>query len=70
MRSTDRRDAAPDGPALPLDEAARYLATTPRHLRRLYSERRIAFVKVGRKVAFLRGDLNEHLRTNRVEASR
>ena len=49
-------------------EAAYYLGDTERHLRQLWQERRIATVKVGRKVRFKRADLDAYIEANRVEA--
>lgn len=39
-------------------EAAAYLGTTERHIQRLWAERRIPAVKVGRKVRFRVRDLD------------
>ena len=41
--------------------------TTPRHVRRLVFERRIAFRKLGRYVRFHPDDLEEFITANRVE---
>ncbi len=49
-------------------EAARYLGTSERHMRRLYSERRVAFVKVGKYVRFRRSDLDAFVTAARVDA--
>lgn len=51
-------------------EAAAYLDTSERHLRRLYSERRIAFVKVGKYVRFVRSDLDAFVAARRIEPVR
>jgi excisionase family DNA binding protein len=48
------------------DEAAVYLGTTTRHLRRLRDERRMPFVKLGGKVRFDRFDLDKFIKTHRV----
>lgn len=50
--------------------AARYLCTTPRHVRELWAKRYIAAVKVGRRVRFTRRDLDTFIATRRVEAAR
>jgi excisionase family DNA binding protein len=52
------------------DEAAERLGTTPRHVRRLVFERRIAYRKLGRYVRFHPDDLEEYISANRVEVSR
>ena len=49
---------------LDYEAAALYLATTPRHLRRLWTDRRINGVKVGRYVNFRRVDLDEFIMHN------
>ena len=40
--------------------------TTPRHVRRLVFERRIAYRKLGRYVRFHEADVNEYVNANRV----
>lgn len=50
--------------------AADYLDDSERHLRRLVAERKIAFVKVGRKVRFRKSDLDAFVTANVVEAAR
>lgn len=54
------------GGLLDYDEAARYLSTTPRHVRKLWQSRRLAAVKVGRCVRFLATDLDAFIAANRV----
>jgi excisionase family DNA binding protein len=46
---------------------AERLGTTPRHVRRLVFERRIAYRKLGRYVRFHPNDLEEYITANRVE---
>jgi excisionase family DNA binding protein len=53
---------------LDLDQAARYLATSARHVRRLVAERRLAHHKVGKFVRFRRSDLDGFVESGRVEA--
>jgi len=55
------------GDLLDIDEAATYLATTRRHMRRLVAERRIAHVKVGAFVRFHTADLDRYLEARHVE---
>jgi excisionase family DNA binding protein len=54
---------------LTMEEAAERLCTTPRHVRRLVFERRIAYRKVGRFVRFHPDDLAEYVAAHRVEAA-
>jgi excisionase family DNA binding protein len=49
------------------DEAARYLRTTPRHLRRFAEQRLLTHYKLGRKVRYRRGDLDAFLEAGRVD---
>jgi excisionase family DNA binding protein len=55
---------------LTMEEAAERLNTTPRHIRRLVFERRIAYRKVGRYVRFHPNDLAEYVAGHRVEVAR
>jgi excisionase family DNA binding protein len=55
---------------LTLAEVAERLNTTPRHVRRLVFERRIAYRKLGRYVRFHPDDVAEYIAANRVEAAR
>jgi len=50
------------------EEAAERLNTTPRHVRRLVFQRRIAYRKLGHYVRFHPDDLDEYVAANRVEA--
>jgi excisionase family DNA binding protein len=52
---------------LTLAEVAERLNTTPRHVRRLVFERRIAYRKLGRYVRFHPDDVDEYVATHRVE---
>jgi len=61
---------SPGSAVLKIDAAAEYLGTTPRHVRRLYSERRIPFVRVGKFVRFRASDLEAYLDAHAVEARR
>jgi excisionase family DNA binding protein len=53
---------------LTVAEAAERLNTTPRHVRRLVFERRIAYRKLGNYVRFYPDDLAEYVAAHRVEA--
>ena len=55
---------------LDYEGAARYLCTTPRHVRELWAKRYLAAIKVGRSVRFARADLDAFIAANRVEALR
>jgi excisionase family DNA binding protein len=57
----------PASELLDIADAAAYLDTSVRHLRRLYSERRIAFVKVGKYVRFIQSDLDAFVAAGRIE---
>lgn len=61
---------AETGPLLDQTAAAEYLATTPRQVEELWAKRRLAGVKVGRKVRFRRCDLDEYAERNLVTAIR
>jgi excisionase family DNA binding protein len=53
---------------LTMEEAAERLNTTPRHVRRLVFERRIAYRKLGRYVRFHPDDVAEYVAATRVAA--
>jgi excisionase family DNA binding protein len=55
---------------LSTEEAAEWLCTTPRHLRRLVYEGRIAYRKVGRFARFHPDDLVEYVAAQRAEVTR
>ena len=52
------------------EEAAEWLGTTPRHVRRLVCERRIPYRKLGRYVRFHPDDLAEYVAAHRIEVAR
>jgi excisionase family DNA binding protein len=52
------------------DGAAAFLATSPRHVRRLWAERRLTGIRVGSKVRFRVEDLIDYIDRQRVEAVR
>jgi excisionase family DNA binding protein len=58
------------GHLLDYEAAARYLCTTPRHVRELWAKRQLAAVKVGRCVRFTKRDLDAFIVANRVSAVR
>ena len=53
------------GGLLDVGEAAAYLNTTERHIRRLRNEMRLPYVKVGSKLRFLRDDLDAYVEANK-----
>ncbi|MGW0430933.1 helix-turn-helix domain-containing protein [Micromonospora sp. NPDC003197] len=55
-----------DDELLTADEVAARLRATPRFVRRLVAERRIAFVKVGRLVRFEASAVTAYIEGNRV----
>jgi excisionase family DNA binding protein len=52
------------------DSAAEYLGTSPRHVQRLWAERRLSGHKIGRFVRFTQGDLDAYAEAHRLEALR
>ena len=67
-RTTDHRsDAASAVPLLGVQDLAKRLATSERFVRRLVSERRVLFHKVGKFVRFDPGDIDIWLADHRVE---
>jgi excisionase family DNA binding protein len=52
---------------LSVEQAAECLGTSPRFVRRLVFERRIAYVKLGRHVRIAACDLDAFIRAGRVE---
>jgi excisionase family DNA binding protein len=58
------------GGLLDYEAAARYLGTTPRHVRELWAKRYLAGVKVGRRVRFRIADLDAFIAAHRVPAVR
>ncbi|MGM1057839.1 helix-turn-helix domain-containing protein [Saccharothrix sp. Mg75] len=55
---------------LTVAEAAEYMNTTVRFVRRLIAERRIAFHHLGRHVRLKRADVDDFIDTGRVEPVR
>lgn len=55
-----------DDDLLTADEVAERLRATPRFVRRLVAERRIAYVKVGRLVRFETAAVADYIGRNRV----
>ncbi len=52
---------------LNIDQVAERLGTSPRFIRRLIAERRIAFTKVGRHIRFNAADVESFIQAGRVE---
>lgn len=50
-----------------VDQAADRLGTSPRFIRRLITERRIAFTRIGRHIRFEHRDLEAYVAAGRVE---
>jgi excisionase family DNA binding protein len=57
-------------PLLAVKQAAERLGTSPRFIRRLIAERRIAYTKLGRHVRVDSADLDAFVAGGRVEAVR
>lgn len=51
-----------------VDQAAERLGTTPKHVRRLITERRIAYTRVGRYIRIDVADLEAFVAAGRVES--
>jgi len=54
-------------PLLHVGEAAAYLNTIPRWVRRSVAERRIRFTHLGRRLAFRRSWLDEYVESQTIE---
>ena len=55
------------GDLLTVEQAAAHMNVSTRYVRRLVTERRIAFFRLGRCVRFRREDLTAHIEDGRVE---
>jgi excisionase family DNA binding protein len=64
--STNREPTEMDR-MLNIDQVAERLGTSPRFVRRLVAERRIAFNKVGRHIRFNAADVDQFIHAGRVE---
>jgi excisionase family DNA binding protein len=70
-RSAQRsRGAKPSDPLMTVEQAGEYLGTGPRFVRRLITERRISFVKVGKYVRLERSTLDAFVDAGRVHSQR
>lgn len=58
---------APPSPLLTIDDTAARLSVTPRFVRRLVAERRIAFHRVGKFIRFDPADVDVFILEGRVE---
>ncbi|MEO7980319.1 MAG: helix-turn-helix domain-containing protein [Sporichthyaceae bacterium] len=56
-------------PLLNVDQAADRLGTSPRFIRRLVAERRIAFTKLGKHVRIDTADLDAFVAAGRVDSA-
>lgn len=63
----DRRTAAGGDELLTTDEAAARMRMSPRYVRRLVAERRIAFYRFGRSVRFRVADVDAVVESGRVD---
>jgi excisionase family DNA binding protein len=68
-RITDERHS-PGDPLLTVAEAGEYLRTGTRFVRRLITERRISYVKVGKYVRLERSTLDAFVDAGRVHSQR
>lgn len=55
-----------DSPLLDKAGAAKYLATTERHIADLWDKRHIPAIKVGRKLRFHKNDLDRYIDAHRM----
>ncbi len=69
MRASQGRDIDP-GPLLTVAQAGEFLGTGERFVRRLITERRIAYVKVGKYVRLERATLDAFVDAGRVHSQR
>jgi excisionase family DNA binding protein len=60
----------PGGPLLSVAEAGEYLGTGERFIRRLITERRIGYVKIGKYVRLERSTLDAFVDAGRVHSQR
>jgi excisionase family DNA binding protein len=68
-RLTQERHS-PGGPLLSVAEAGEYLGTGERFIRRLITERRISYVKVGKYVRLERSTLDAFVDAGRIHSQR
>ena len=68
-RTTEQRHS-PSNPLLTVAQAGEYLGTGERFIRRLITERRIAYVKVGKYVRLERATLDAFVDAGRVHSQR
>jgi excisionase family DNA binding protein len=71
-RSVEGSDRGPaiDDPLLTVSQAGDYLGTGERFIRRLITERRIAYVKLGKHVRLQRSALDAFVEVGRVSTDR
>ena len=62
-------DGAPD-PLMTVEQAGEYLGTGTRFIRRLITERRISFIKIGKYVRLERSTLDAFVDAGRVHSQR
>lgn len=68
MTTTDRPTTTSDYPLMTSAEVADMLGVGERFIRRLTSERRLPFIKIGAKVRFAREDVEGYVLASRREA--
>ena len=67
-RTTEQR--SPSNPLLTVPQAGEYLGTGERFIRRLITERRISYVKIGKYVRLERATLDAFVDAGRVHSQR
>src|SRR3954453_18578421 len=63
-------DATARNPLMTVEQAGEYLGTSPRFIRRLITERRISYVKIGKYVRLERGTLDALVDSGRISSQR
>src|SRR4051794_10471040 len=63
-------DATARNPLMTVEQAGEYLGTSPRFIRRLITERRISYVKIGKYVRLERATLDAFVDAGRVHSQR
>ena len=68
MMETAIREAKERNELLDVTQAAAYLNTSKRHIRRLRSEKRIPYTKIGAKLRFRREALDNYIADNSFDS--
>lgn len=63
----DHPNENPDAKLLTIEDAAKLMTISTRHLRNLMQAKRVAYIKMGRSLRFSRSDLDAAINRMRVE---